>query len=241
MDIRHYTRDAGKIKSVLKELPDNSLVALKRVRIFIPVRFEERSLASISTETHICGVYAIADDNNFYAVSTVNAMIRITPSLINTVKVEGEAYYEFVFEAGSTVIPNLNLVKNDVMTYYIFDELFAKGRVPWYLSYDDLGSVFSTAKKHAGVDFSRNREIIELIASIVARDPNDRYRMYRHAIKDRSTLLTNPPDYVPLDAIQFTATNTTSKLVGAYMSDGVVSALVNPAERSERIESLLTQ
>lgn len=241
MDIRHFTRDAGRIHACLKELPDNSLVALKRLRLYIPTRFEERDLAIISNEILICGIFALVNDDNFYCISTVNAMIRISPTVINTVKIEGESYYEFIFEPGSTVIPNLDLLKDDVVTYYIFDEFFAKGRVPWYIGYDDLGSIFDTSSKHAGVSFGNNREIIELITSIVARDPDNRYQMYRHVIKDRGTLLNKPPTYVPLDAIQFTATNTTSKLVGAYMADGVVSALVNPSERQERIESLLTQ
>lgn len=241
MDISKLIRDPSKVHAVLKELPDNSLVALKRVRIYIPQRFEERDLASISNEIYICGIYAIVTDEGFYGVSTINAMVRIQPSSINTVKVDGDNYYEFIFNPGSVVIPDLNLVKNDVLTYQIFDEMFAKGRVPWYVSYDDLGGIYETADKHAGVGIGRNREVIELIASIVARDPSNLYQMYRHAIKNRGTLLTNPPEFVPLDAIQYTATNTTAKLAGAYMADGVVSALVNPSERQERIESYLVR
>lgn len=241
MDISKLIRDPSKIHASLKELPDNSLVALKRLRIYIPQRFEERELASISNEIYICGIYAIVTEDGFYGVSLVNSMVRIQPSVINTIKVDGDSYYEFVFDAGSTVIPDLNLVKNDVLTYLIFDEFFAKGRVPWYVSYDDLGSIFDTASKYAGTNVGENREVIELITSIVARDPKNRYQMYRHVIKDRGTLLSNPPAYVPLDAIQFTATNTTAKLAGAYMADGVVSALVNPSERVERIEGYLVR
>lgn len=240
MDITGFVRDPKQIKSVLKTLPDDSLVATKRVYIYIPVRFEERGLASIGAETYIACIYAIATENGFYGVSTTNAMMRIEPSNVNTVKVGNEAYYEFIFEAGSTVCPNLNLVRDDVLTYRIFDEFFAKGKVPWYLGYDDLGSIYDSAEKHANVGFGNNKVVIELITSIIARDPSNRYEMYRHIIKDRQTLLKTPPEFIPLDAIQFTATNTTAKLVGAYMSDGIVSALVNPSERVERIESLLT-
>lgn len=241
MDVTKLVRDASKIHACLKKLPDNSLVTTKRLRIYIPIRFEERNLASIGSDVFIVGIYAIVTDDGFYGVAKTNAMIHITPSAINTVKVDGDDYYEFVFNPGSTVISNLSLVKNDVVTYYIFDEFFAKGRVPWYIDYDSLGSIFDSAAKHAGVNFGKNKVIIELIASIIARDKKDRYIMYRHVVKNLADKLKNKPDFIPLSAIQFTATNTVTKLAGAYMSDGIVSALVNPSERVERVESLLTR
>ena len=178
-------------------------------------------------------------DDGFYGVSTVNAMIRITPTSINTIKVDGDTYYEFLFEPGAVMIPNLNLLCNDVLTYYVFDEFFAKGKVPWYIGYDDIGSIFDTSNKHAGINFGQSREIIEMVASIIARSPKNRYEMYRHFLEKPEQLLSNPPAYVPLGAIQFTATNTTAKIGGSYTKDGLVSALVNPSERTERIENLL--
>ena len=240
MDITKFIRDASKINACLTTLKDGSVVCSKRMYIYIPARFAERQLASISTEVYIVGLYAIAIEDGFYAVSNVNAMLRITPSAIKMVKVSGDEYFEFVFEAGSTVFTNLNLVKNDTLTYYIFDEFLSKGRIPWYFTYDDLGGLFDTAAKHAGARVGNDKVVIDIIASIIARNPDDRYDSYRHMVKSRDDLIRKPPVFVPLNAIQYTATNTVAKLAGAYMSDGVVSALVNPSERAEHIETLLT-
>lgn len=241
MDITKLVRDPSKIRAQLKELPDGSVVCTSRMRIYVPQRFEERNLASISAEVYICGIYAIANDEGYYGISTVNAMMRISPTSINTIKINGDGYYEFTFEPGSTVIASTDLVKSDTLTYYIFDEIFAKGQVPWYIGYNDLGTIFETAGKHAGVSLSDNREVIELIASIISRNPDNRYLSYRHIVKDQTTVMTKPPAYISLDTIQYTATNTTAKLAGSYMAEGVVSALINPSTRVERIESILTK
>lgn len=241
MDVSKLIRDSKRVKACLKELPDNTVVALKPLKLYIPARFEERELASIGNEIYVIGVFALVTEDGFYSVSKVNAMMRIAPSSINTVRIDGDVYYEFSFRAGSTVIADMNLVKNDVITYFIFEEFIAKGKVPWYIDYNDLGGLFATSKKYAGVNIGESHEVIELIASIIARDPKNLYRQYRHSIKDAKSIVTDPPTYVPLGAIQYTATNTVTKIAGSYMSDGVVSALVNPSTRPERIESLLTK
>lgn len=103
MDITKFIRDASKINACLTTLKDDSVVCSKRMYIYIPARFAERQLASISTEVYIVGLYAIAIEDGFYAVSNVNAMLRITPSAIKMVKVSGDEYFEFVLDRKSVV------------------------------------------------------------------------------------------------------------------------------------------
>jgi len=239
MNPKQLVRDAGRIHSVLKELPDGRLITTKGCKIQIPVRFEERNLASIGIETTIVGIYAIIVDDTFYAVSVVNAMMRIEPTSTNVINVLGDEYYEFVFEPGSTVISSLDLVMTDTLTYRIYDEIISKGRVPWYLGYTEMGKIFDTAKEHAGANIGANQEVTELIVSMISRDPNDRTKYYRQVVKDMTDLSKNPPAFIPLKSVQFGATNTTNKLAGAFFHDGLVSALVTPADRTERIESIL--
>lgn len=239
MDIRKLVRDAPKVHAALKELPDESLVTTKGCKIYVPARFAERGLASIGIETHIVGIYAIVVEDKYYGVSMVNAMVRINPTAITTVKVGEDEYYEFYFEPGSKVIPSVQLVKTDTLVFKIYDEIIAKGRVPWYLEYFDLAKIFDSAKYHAGANVGENREVTELIISMIGRDPKDRTKYYRQSIKSMDDVKKNPPAFIPLRSVQYNATNTTTKLMGSYFSDGLVSALVNPSEREERIEELL--
>jgi len=240
MDVSKLIRDASKIHPHLKELDDGRLITLKDCKIYIPVRFSERNLVSIGSETHIVGIYAITMEDTYYGVSMVNAMIRIEPSYRNIVNVDGDDYYEFCFDAGSTVFASVNLVKVDVLTYRIYDELISKGNIPWYLSYDkDLPKIFDTAWYHAGARIGAEHEVTELLISMIARDPNDRVRYYRQAIKTEDDLKNIKPAFIPLKSVTYSATNTTNKLAGSHFSEGVVSALVSPSQRTERIEDLL--
>jgi hypothetical protein len=239
MDWKRYQRDASKVHAVLVEQPDNSVMTTRGVKIYVPERFSEKQLAVIGAETYIVGIFAIVVDDLYYGVSTANAMMRIKPSLISTVKFDDSTYLEFSFEAGSTVIATTELIKTDTLVYRIFDEMIAKGHVPWYLSYDDLAKLFETAEYHAGMRLTRSHAILEMIAAAVARDPQDRTKYYRHSVVNQADERSRPPVVIPLRSITYGATNTTSKLLGSYWDQGLTSALVNPSTKVENIEDLL--
>lgn len=239
MNPKELVRDAERIHGCLKELEDSRLVTTTGCTIYIPSRFAERDLAEIGIETHICGVYAIVVEDKYYGVSLVNAMMRIEPSSTLKIDIDGTEYFKFDFEPGSTVVSSTKLVKTDTLVYKIYDEIFSKGRVPWYVSYVDMGRLFDTAKKHAGANIGTNQEVTELLASMVARDPKDRHVYYRRIFKKAEDLVLNPPAFIPLRSVAYAATNTTNRLAGSYFDEGLTSALVNPTDRVERIESLL--
>lgn len=240
MDFSKLIRDPAKVHSCLRELPDERLVALKPLKIYIPVRFEERNLASIGIETNIAGIYAMVVEDTYFAVSMVNAMIRIDPTSTVKIMIDDTEYYEFFFEAGSTIMPSVQLVKNDTLVYRIYDEIISKGRIPHYLNYMDLSRIFDTAKFHAGANIGTNHEVTELIISLIARDSKDRHRYYREICTSEEVLSESTPAFIPLRSVTYAATNTTNKLAGSYYHEGVVSALVSPSTRVEKIEALLT-
>lgn len=239
MDISQLIRDADKVKEVLCELPNGALVCKKQVKIIIPTRFEDRGLAEVGLNTYIVGIYAMVVEDKYYAVSLVNTMIAITPSSTLKIKIKGVEYYEFTFDPGQIVMPRTNLVKNDILVYKIYDEIVSKGKVPWYLSYEELGHIFDTALSHGGANIGTDSEVTELIISIISRNKEDRTQYYRSIINSLEELKTNPPVFISLKSVPYAATNTTNKLAGSYWNDGVVSSLVSPSDRTERIESIL--
>lgn len=233
-----YRRDPDAVNAHLKEQDDGGLFTEKACKIQIPERYLGRHLASIGAEVHILGIFAIIMEDSYYAVSITNAMMHILPASTETVEIDGETYLEFYFQPGDTVFHSTNLVKNDIITYYIYDEFVAKGRIPWYLNYFDLARLFETAKEHAGINLG-NRAVLDLIISTIARDPKEIMRLYRHAIFKPADVERIPPKVVPFRSVIYNTSDTTSKLIGAYFGDGISSALVNPSERVERIEELL--
>lgn len=238
MDISQLKRDPFRVKTNLREV-NGQLVTVKGCKIYTPVRFSERGLASVSVETYIVGIYAMVFED-CYAVSLINAMQRITPTYRNKVTINGDEYYEFVFTPGSVVIASLDLVQTKTLVYQIYSEIVSKARVPWYLQYQDLAHLFDSAQQHAGANIGTDHEVTELIISMIARNPDDRTQYKRQTVVTEQDA-QQPPCYVSLKSVAYSATNTLNKIAGSYMNDGIVSALVSPSDRVERIESLLRQ
>jgi hypothetical protein len=238
MDISQLTRDADFIHSVLQQTADNKLVAKKPLKIYIPSRYDERGLAEIGVQTFILGIFVIVCEGK-YAVNNVVAMVPISPSATVKVKIEEQDFYEFSFDQGSVVITSLDLLKNDVLVYKIYKEFIAQGNVPWYLNYNDMASIFDTAKKHANTNVGSNKVVTELIISLITRQKNDLTAYYRTSINSPEDVIKTPPVFIPLQSVEYAATNTTNKLAGSYFNVGVVSALNSPAERVEHIEEIL--
>jgi hypothetical protein len=239
MDIKGLIRDPQYVRAHLHELADDRLVTDKDCAIYIPVRFSECGLASVGVETNIVGIYLLVMEGKYSVISLVNTTLRITPESVNRVVFDGDEYYEFVFPAGSTVIPNMNVVQNNKIPYRIYSEFFAKGRIPVFLGYEDLAKIFDTAKKFGGVNIGSEREVTELLVSLICRSKTNRAEYYRQAIHSVDDIKNKEPAFIALKSVAYSATNTTNKLAGSYMQDGIVSALVSPSERVERIESLL--
>jgi hypothetical protein len=239
MDHRHYIHDAAKVQSYLRELEGDRLVTTKGCKIVVPVRFAERDLAFVGIETRIVGIFAIIVEDQYYGVSIANAMMRLTPSSTSKVMYDEDEYYEFTFDPGATVCPSLQLVKVDTLVYSIYDEILAKGRAPWYLGYEEMGMLFDTAGYHAGASIGQQQEVTEMMVSLITRDEEDRAIYYRQVINTEEDLIKKKPATIPLRSVAYAATNTLNKLAGSYAKDGLVSALVTPTERVERIEALL--
>ena len=239
MQASDFVRDPERVKAQRVLLPNGSVVTKQGCKIYFPVRFTERFLANVGAEIRVVGLYAMVVEDKYYSTCNVNAMMQITPSTINKVKFGNEDFYECVFDKGAVVIPSIDLVKQDVLVYRIYDELFSKGNVPWYVSYEDLGYIFATAKKHANANIGQDSMVTQLLVSLISRDPTDRNKYYRATIKSRRELIDRPPAFIPLKSVTYAATNTTNKIAGSYFSVGVKSALVSPAERVEKIEEIL--
>lgn len=239
MDSSQWTRNPSKVHAALVQQSDDSVLTTREVRIYIPARFLEKKLASITDEIRTVGIFAIVVDDKYYAVSKVNAMMRLKPSSTSTVKFDGESYLEFRFPPGSTVFADTKLFRDDGLVYQIFNEIISKGKVPWYLNYEDLGHLFSTAESHANVRFDSIHAILEMFVAAICRDQNDRTRFYRHIYNEVNGKPVSEPAVIPFVSITFGATNTTARMMGSYFDQGLNSALVNPSTKNEEIEDLL--
>lgn len=235
-----YKRNAQAVFEHLVETKADQLVCKKDCKIQIPVRFTTRGLGYVGKSTYTLGCFPIIlADTLEYGVLNANALVEINPFKTTIVTIEGVEYYEFTFEAGQVVINNLNVVCRSDMMFNILDELVIKGKVPWYIEYEDLGDIFSTAGVYAASRVGSNAEVIELIVSMMARTNKDRSKHIRHFMESYEDIRRQNVDFIPLISVYYAVNSTVNKLAGAYFNDGVTSALVNPTERVDKIEKIL--
>lgn len=234
-----FIRDAAKVHKAVQLTEEGSFVALKPLKVYIPSRFPQRDLATFEEEITFVGICAIVVDDTYYAASKICAPIRSEPTLVSSEVIDDVEYIEMHYEPGDRVICSKDLVKIDNLLYRIYDEIIAKGRVPWYMSYQEIGALFSTSLKHAGVRVGRTPTVMEIIASAICRDSEDLRRYYRQVAETYEDMTTNPPTVIPLRNVSYGATNTIAKLTGSRFDEGMTSAIVNPGERVERTERIL--
>lgn len=234
-----YKRDATQVLSHLKENQAGQVIAKSPMKIICPVRFSEIGLGQVGIDTYVYGLFALVLDNGLYAVMNVNALIAIDPYKFSIVTIDEVDYHEFYFDAGDVVIKTVDVVRKEAIIFKVFNEFVFQGKVPWYVSYKDVGLLFSTAKKYAGSNVAQNPEVLEFVASMIARSKEDRTIPIREVAKSAQDFADSNIDYVALKSVFFTVKSTVNKLTGSYFKDGVTSALVNPTTSVDRLERIL--
>lgn len=239
MDYKQLTRDASKVHADLVLTPNGQYITKSGCVVIIPKRYVEKQLANFMGNAFTLGIFAIVVGERYYGVSIVDSMVRLSPTSVGERTYGDTKYLEFTFEPGAVVIPNVSMVCDNKLPYQIYNEFTAKGRIPWFMNYVDIGRIFDTSKDYANLDLHTNHAIFEMLAAVMARDPIQRNRYLRQVVKSRAELEKAEPAFVAFRNIQAQATNTTTKLMGSYFRDALASALVNPAVRLEGFEKLL--
>lgn len=240
MEIKHLKRDPNYILDAFMFPSNGTMVAKKDLIITFPVAYEEKQLATISTDVYVVGIFGIIVDG-YYASNTMLSRIRMFPTEIEKEKIDEVEYYILHFEKGSTVVENMNLVKENTIGYYVYNYLIAQGKVPWYMSAIELLNLFKDSNYYSGVTYGSNHVATELIAAMIMRRNGDINQYWRQSINSIDEVISNPPQFIPLRDVIYGARNTTAKLMGAYLKEGMKSAIMHPSENTESVEEILRQ
>lgn len=230
-------------QNVIKEcvvLVGDTLVAKKPCSIILPFRWLQAGLLEIGRTSYCATIFPLVNENGEYAVSNVCTQMEITPSSIEIIKHEGKEHYVFMFDKGSVISPDVNLVVDDVYSYAVYDELVQKAKAPWFLNYNDVGRVMATSKSHSGVNLADTNAIFELVVASLSRN-KDMSLLYRQVIPslDEAILAKHQREGVPLNSVVYAAANKMNKLMGGYIEDGLTSALTENESPVSGVELLL--
>jgi hypothetical protein len=218
----------------------SQIITRKACRIQVPVRFSTRGLGQVGIDTLTLGCFPVIFDDDTYSLLSVCALVQLNPFKTITVTVDDVEYHEFHFRENDVVFKSSEVVKNESIMFNIFDEFFIKGNVPWYVGYEDLCKLFDTAKSHGGSNVAKNLKTLSFLASIITRAKSMREKYIRTTARTYADITSEHVEYIPLNSVFYAVNSTVNKLSGNYFKDGVVSALVNPTVRKDKIESILT-
>lgn len=235
-----FKRNAPAVLSKLFENATGQVLTKTACKIQVPVRFSEVGLGQIGINTFTYGLFAlILTETNEYSVFNVNALVELNPYKVIIVTIDEVDYHEFYFEADQVIIKTTDLVQRETLMYNVIDEFIFKGKVPWYVGYEDMGKIFDTARYHAGSKVGQNLEVIEFLAAMVSRSAADRTKYIRTVANSYQDVELDKLDFVALKSVFYSVNSTVNKLAGSYFNDGVTSALVNPTDKVEKIERIL--
>ena len=234
----NFTRKPEVIKKDWVAYKDDTIMTQKGCEIHIPSHYDEIGFLNLEEDITIIGYFAIIIDT-YYGVSKAPALLNIEPDDFNEYTLEDKKYTRLIFDPGSVVISNKNVIKDQNLLFPIYDEFYAKGRIPWYFTYHDLALLFELSPHYTGVRLGVNNAVHELIVSVMGRQPNDLNAYYRQFVKLQNHYFTHPPEFIKLNSVSYGPTNTTAKIIGSYWEEGLMSALTNPSKSIEPIEELL--
>lgn len=91
---------------------------------------------------------------------------------------DGKLYKILYIDKDSVLMESNDLVVGDNQIYFIYDQFFVKGNIPFYINYNQLPTLLSDADIFCGTGLGNDRHVFEILSSIVARgkDKNVYYR-----------------------------------------------------------------
>lgn len=233
LDASQLKRDPVAVKKQLSQAKDNSVIIKTQGQVLLPQPWLEKDLITMGEKTSFVGIFALVI-GNVYAVSTILTLIESDPSVVSTETINGSDFYVLNYNPGDRLIMDANCVRRDGLPYKIFDSVLDRGKVPWFLTGEDLAQIYESSAPFASVGYPVDHSVFEIIMASLSRLRSDRSKFYRNGGN-----FDEPPVFIPFRSVQYGASNTTAKLIGAYWTEGLTSALVYPSERKEVIEDLL--
>jgi hypothetical protein len=213
---------------------DRLLFIGNKLEVYIPNFYEERGLLELGYNAKSLGILQLRINDAYFADIMILAKINIEFVSSAIITEDGYKYTVLYLEKGSAFLTNRNLMKIPMLIYDIFVAFLSLGRIPPFINYDMIQSLFDNDEAHCGINLGVNHCVYEMIFAHIYRDAKDPYTFYRN------TPMIEPPTIVPTHQISHGPTSTTARIVGSYIGEGMTAALVDDTERApSTIENML--
>lgn len=204
-----------------------------KLEAFIPRRYEDLDVFLNTDIVESLGVFGIRIDDKVEGGILLAAIIQMQPSLVENVVIDDEPMFLLTFNKGDKFMTDSNYIVNDKFAYLLWVEFITLGKLPKFMTYDQMTVMFDRISKACNISFDVDHSVFEVLYGQLYRDADDISVLYRN------TPMTKPGRILGLRNAPHAAGNTLSKLLGSYPDAAINSALVNQSEHVSDIEFVL--
>lgn len=201
--------------------------------IEFPKWYEDKDLANIQDVVYFYGIFAIIVGDK-YSVSVIPTLCQTTPIMIREIERDGIVYNQFIYGKDDVILNNVNVVKAELLSYNFFETFYMYARAPWYIEYDDMMRLMDNLPVYANSNVGGNFISNELTTSFIARSAADKKLFYRQDSSKGSV-------FVDLMNVYYSALSTTNKIAGNYFMESITSAIVQPEQKTTKLEDLVRE
>ncbi|EJI5696444.1 hypothetical protein NFI00_000147 [Salmonella enterica] len=236
MDVTKLAYNPKRIESLYTVMEDQSVVANRAFEVHIPKRFTENNMAEVTDVVTSVVVLGLVIPGECYGALIALMGCTMIPSGMREIGIDGEKYLVLEFEKGDTFIENLSVTKDPDMPYHYFMEFNVYARLPWYVQPKMLTSLYDNAKIDLGKAVGSSPQVMRVFNAMQFRDPDNLDNAYRNS---KAMLDGRPPVIVGLNNSSMLIDGTFSKLLGGYLSDNILAAIINPDTRATDFEKVI--
>lgn len=223
-----FARDKDFMDSIV-ELKDGAYYCKEPVNIEFPKWYQDKQMFDIADNTYLYGIFSIHCGNK-YSVSVIPTVLVTAPILITEVERFGEPYIQLRYGKGDRIIESEKVIQHSFLSYNFFDADFMQGKVPWFLTYEDLCRILDNMVQYAASNLGANLVSNEVVVSFITRLLKNKGVFYRLKPGEEYT-------FVDLMDVRYSTLSTLSKLAGNYFDEGLVSALVHQEKTPNKLEN----
>ncbi|WNV45948.1 hypothetical protein [Aeromonas phage AerS_266] len=229
-------KNVGLVKTALRKMPDGSVIALKKIKICFPKRFEQSGLAEITDSVTTILMVGLVVEGHYCALAGMCKVV-MQPGEIYEESINNDRYYILEFEPGEIVIENLTIPMDSNIGYPFYLEFTKFARIPWYATEKTILSVFDEAKFYTGKSTGTSNQAIRVLYSLTCRDPKNVDMPFRY-----SPYIDNPnvqPRIIGINNPGQLLNSTFARLTSGYMSDNIIAGLLNPDKKVTVLEEVM--
>ena len=236
MSVTELEHNPEKVKKALTRLEDGSVIANRRLIVHLSQRFIANGLAEVTDYVDTAPVLGIMLPDEAYTCFISMLRVKMFPSDMQEVSVNGQKYIAMEFFKGDTVFESVVSSVDPNMPYFYFMEFLNYAKIPWFMNYKAHSSLFDSALFELGKKVGATPQVMRMLSSIIYRDPDDIEKVYRgsKAMKEG-----RDPIIVGLNNPSMLINDSYSRYFGGYLDDNILANIIKPNDKVTEFDKLI--